>query len=302
MAADAPADAFDLEAGTVTLNNGVEMPVLGFGTWQVKGEVCTEVVKTALGAGFRHIDTASIYRNEAAVAAGIAAAGVPREELWITSKLSPGQQGEDAAYAACEASLAALGTTYLDLYLVHWPGVKGHKPSAPEVTDIRNSTWLALQRLLKEGKVRAIGVSNYMPLHLESLAGAPGVTVTPALNQFELHPLLPNADAVAACRARGIAVQAYAPLAQGAPALLQAPALMALAKKHDTTAAVAAIAWGLAKGYVQIPRSTSAAHLAENFTALALARLFSAEDVASLSDLEDGEGGRQCWNPNSVTH
>ncbi len=300
--ADETRAAFDWATNSMTLRYGVKMPILGIGTWQVKGQVCVETICTALKSGYRLIDTASIYRNEADVAAGIAASGVPREDIFITSKLSPKQQGEDEAYAACMGSLKALGTSYLDLYLVHWPGAKGLKPHHPGVKEKRHATWRAMQRLLKEGHVRSIGVSNFMPHHLEALLADEACTHAPSLNQFEVNPLLHAEAAVHACKARGIAVQAYAPLAQGNTLLLQDEHVCRIAQRLQCSPAVVCIRWGLQMGYLQIPRSVNPEHIKDNLRALEVK--LTDEDMACIGGIAaaDGEGIRTCWDPNTVEH
>jgi len=292
----------DWESNTVLLQSGQRMPIVGIGTWQVKGQVCVDTVCTALKAGYRLIDTASIYRNEADVAAGIAASGVPRNDIFITSKLSPKQQGEDAAYEACMGSLKALGTDYLDLYLVHWPGAKGLKPSHPGTQEKRHGTWRALQRLQKEGHVRSIGVSNFMPHHLSALLASPDCTQAPVLNQFEVNPLLKATEAVQACREHGIVVQAYAPLAQGNPLLLDDEKVLAIAGRLGCSPAVVCVRWGLQMGYLQIPRSTNPTHIMDNLQALHIQ--LAAEDMDAIGALQAGQGGgtRTCWDPNTVEY
>lgn len=276
------------------------MPCIGLGTYQMSGDACTAAVCCALRTGYRHIDTASVYRNEDAVAKGIADSGVPRSDIFITTKLQPKDHGA-GAYDACIASLARLKTGYVDLLLVHWPGVAGRRLDDPAIKDVRKESWLALQRLHKEGKARAIGVSNYMPHHLEELCTAPWCEVQPAVNQFELHPLLQQADAVVACRKYGVVVEAYSSLARGAPALLTSEAATRIAAAHAGTVPQVCLAWALAKGFVVIPKSTDPARIAENFGAAALASKLTPEDIASLDALEAAAGSlRTCWDPTTV--
>lgn len=294
-AVTAGAAAVTAGVAAVTLSNGVAMPLLGLGTFQVRDTLCVDAVKAAIAAGYRHIDTAAIYRNEEAVAKGIAESGVPREQLFITSKLKPHDHGE-GAYAAAVASLERLSTPYFDLYLIHWPGVAGKKLDDPAQKDIRKASWLALQRLYDEGKARAIGVSNYMPGHLEELCTAPWCTVKPHVNQFELHPLLQQADVVAACRAHGIAVEAYTSLAQGDAKLLAAPAVTAAAAAHGVTPAQVCLRWAVQKGYVVLPRSTKSERIVSNGAIFGWE--LTGDEMAALDALECGH--RFCWDPTAV--
>lgn len=276
------------------------MPCIGLGTYQMSGDSCTTAVCSALRLGYRHVDTASVYRNEAAVAKGIADSGIARRDIFITTKLQPKDHGV-GAYDACIASLSRLNTDYVDLLLIHWPGVAGRRLDDPSIKETRKESWLAFQRLHREGKARAIGVSNYMPHHLEELCTAPWCEVQPAVNQFELHPLLQQADAVAACRKFGVVVEAYSSLARGAPALLTSEAATRIAATHSATVPQVCLAWALAKGFVVIPKSTDPARIAENFGAATLAPRLTADEIASLDALEASAGSmRTCWDPTTV--
>jgi diketogulonate reductase-like aldo/keto reductase len=268
---------------TVTLNNGVQIPQLGFGVFQVPPEETQRVVEEALEAGYRHIDTAAAYRNEAGVGAAIAASGIPREELFITTKLRNGDQGR--AREAFEDSRAALGLEYLDLYLIHWP-----VPSQ----GLYVSAWRALEEVYAAQQARAIGVSNFLPEHLETLLGS--ATVTPALNQIELHPTFQQGELAEFCRSRGIAVEAYSPLGQGAD--LSAGAVEAAAAAHGASAAQAVLAWHLAQGTIVIPKTATRARMAENLAAASLA--LSADEIEAISALE--AGGRIGADPATAAH
>ncbi|MDQ0260939.1 aldo/keto reductase [Sinomonas atrocyanea] len=257
---------------TLALNNGVEIPQLGFGVFQVPPEETQRVVEEALEAGYRHIDTAAAYRNEAGVGAAIAAAGIPREELFITTKLRNGDQGR--AREAFEDSRSALGLDYLDLYLIHWP-----VPSQ----DLYTTAWGQLEEVYAQGLARAVGVSNFLPEHLDRLLGE--ATVTPALNQIELHPTFQQRALADLCRSRGIAVEAYSPLGQGAD--LDAQAVRDAAAAHGATPAQAVLAWHLAQGTIVIPKTATRERMAENLAAAALT-LTSAE-VEAITGLERGE-------------
>src|SRR5664279_1825959 len=224
----------------VMLNNGVKVPQLGFGVFQVPPEQTQAVVEDALEAGYRHIDTAAGYGNEAGVGAAIAASGIPREELFITTKLRNGEQG--TAAEAFEASRRALGVDVIDLYLIHWP---------------------VLEKIYAADGVRAIGVSNFLQDHLDTLLAE--TTVVPAVNQIELHPTFQQAALAARSRAHGIAVEAYSPLGQGSD--LDVAALTALAKKHAATPAQIVLAWHLGVGNIAIPKTVHVHRMDENLAA-----------------------------------
>src|SRR5450759_4614617 len=223
------------------LNNGVTVPQLGFGVFQVPPEQTQRVVEDALEAGYRHIDTAAGYGNEAGVGAAIAASGIPREEIFITTKLRNGEHG--TAAEAFEASRQALGVDVIDLYLIHWP-----VPSQGLFVD----AWQALEKIYAAEGARAIGVSNFLQDHLDTLLAE--TTVVPAVNQIELHPTFQQAALAAKSRALGIAIEAYSPLGQGAD--LNASAVTALAHKRGATPAQVVLGWHLGVGNIVIPKTT----------------------------------------------
>lgn len=237
---------------TQTLNNGVEIPRVGLGVFRSPaGETTKNTVRTALQAGYRHIDTAKIYGNEDSVGQGVRESGIPRGEVFVTTKLWNGDHGYDAALRACDESLAKLGFDYLDLYLVHWP-----------VEGLRLDTWRAMEKLLAEGKARAIGVSNYMPRHLSELLDH--CAVVPAVNQIELSPYnyLYRKEVVDLCRAHNIAVEAYSPLTKGQK--LNDPPLVAIAKKYGKSTAQVLIRWVLQQGFVALPKSNNPERIRQN--------------------------------------
>ncbi len=259
---------------TVKLTNGVEMPQLGFGVFQVPDDETTAAVETALDAGYRSIDTATIYGNEAGVGKALAESGIARDELFITTKLWNSEQGYDATLKAFDASLAKLGLEQLDLYLIHWP--------TPE-RDLYRDTWKAFEKLYADGRVRAIGVSNFQPAHLERLLDAG--SVVPAVNQVEVHPYLTQAEVRAFDAKHGIATEAWSPLAKGGD-LLGEEAVKTLASKHGRTPAQVVLRWHLQLGNIVIPKSVTPSRIKENLDVFGFT--LSEEDVASLSALERG--------------
>jgi len=235
---------------TTTLYNGVKMPWLGFGVFKVKdGEEVVEAVKTAIQAGYRSIDTAKAYNNETGVAQGIRESGVAREDLFITTKVWNSDQGYESTLAAFEASMERLELEYLDLYLIHWP-VKGKY----------KDTWRALEKLHKEGRIRAIGVSNFQIHHLEDLMM--DATIKPAVNQVELHPLLIQSELREYCSKHQIQIEAWSPLGQGN--LLEHPLLQDIAAKHGKSPAQVILRWDLQNGIVTIPKSVTPQRIQDN--------------------------------------
>ncbi|POH60209.1 aldo/keto reductase [Arthrobacter glacialis] len=262
---------------TLSLNNGVDMPQIGYGVFQVPDAETEQAVAAALAAGYRSIDTAAIYGNEEGVGRALAGSGLPREELFVTSKAWIADLGLEATLAAFDVSLAKLGLDYLDLYLIHWP--------AP-ATELYLESWKALEQLLAAGKVRAIGVSNFLPEHLEKIIALGGTV--PAVNQIELHPALQQQDIAAFNTANGIATEAWSPLAQGA--VLSDPAVVAIAVAHGYTPAQVILRWHLQQGRVIIPKSVTPARIAENLDILGFE--LSAAEMGALDALErDGRTG-----------
>ncbi|MER6095883.1 aldo/keto reductase [Streptomyces sp. NPDC001728] len=237
---------------TVELADGVEIPQLGFGVFQVPDDETTAAVTAALEAGYRSIDTAAIYGNETGVGRALAASGLPREELFVTTKLWNADQGYDATLRAFDAGLAKLGLDHVDLYLIHWP--------AP-AHDLYRDSWRALERLAEEGRARAVGVSNFQPGHLRHLMA--GTKLMPAVNQVELHPGLQQSELRAFHAEHGIATEAWSPLAQGA--VLDDPAITAIAARHGRSPAQVVIRWHLQLGNIVIPKSVTPARIRENF-------------------------------------
>ncbi|OBG82425.1 oxidoreductase [Mycobacterium sp. E802] len=236
----------------VTLNDGNSIPQVGLGVWQTPAEDTERAVTAALQAGYRHIDTAAAYRNEAEVGAGIRNSGIPREDVFLVTKLWNSDQGYDAALAAFDASLDRLGVDYLDLYLIHWP-----VPANGAYVD----TFKAFAHLHDQGRVRSIGVSNFEPEHLDVLIDSTGIV--PAVNQVELHPLLPQ-HALREVHAKlGIATEAWSPLGQGS--LLTDPVVTGVAEEHGKTAAQVLIRWHIQLGNIVIPKSVNPERIVSNF-------------------------------------
>jgi len=258
---------------TTTLLNGVQMPIFGLGVWQVEdGESVIHSVKSAIKAGYKAIDTAAIYKNERGVGQAIKESGVAREDLFITTKVWNSDQGYESTFAAYEESLEKLGLEYVDLYLIHWPVAGKYK-----------ETWKALEKLYKDGRVRAIGVCNFHQHHLDDLLT--DVEVVPMVNQIELHPLLSQELLRNYCASEGIKVTAWSPLGRGR--LLDNPDLASIAAKYNKTVAQVILRWDLQNDVIVIPRSTKEERIIEN------ADIFdfeiSVEDMAFINSLNKNE-------------
>ncbi|WP_269441115.1 aldo/keto reductase [Streptomyces sp. KMM 9044] len=257
----------------ITLNNGVTMPQLGFGVWQVPDTEAGTAVTAALEAGYRSIDTAAVYGNETGTGRAVAASGIPREDLFVTTKLWNDDQGYDTTLRGFDTSLSKLGLDYVDLYLIHWP-----MPARGRYVD----TYRAFEKLYAEGRIRAIGVSNFLPEHLEHLLEE--TSVVPAVNQIELHPHLQQSAAREYHAERGIATEAWSPLGSG-KGLLEVPAIVAIARKHGRTPAQVVLRWHLQLGNVVIPKSVTPSRIKENIDVFGF-RL-DAEDLAAISALNE---------------
>ncbi|UFU03069.1 aldo/keto reductase [Ruania suaedae] len=258
----------------VPLAGGTSIPQLGLGVFQVESGGTQQVVERALEIGYRHIDTAAAYVNEEGVGAAIHASGIPREEVFVTSKLRNGDQGYESALRAYADTCTRLGLERLDLYLIHWPN-----PAA----GLWQDTWRALARLADQGEVAAVGVSNFMPEHLEELAQLS--EVTPAVNQIELHPTYQQRELADHCRERGIAVQAYSPLGQAGD--LEHPAITELAGRLDVSPAQVILRWHLDRGHVVIPKTVSPERMRSNADLDDVA--LSEADLAVLDGLDSGQ-------------
>ncbi|MYW02868.1 aldo/keto reductase [Streptomyces sp. SID3343] len=259
----------------VILNNDVRIPQLGFGVWQVPNEGAAAAVTSALESGYRLVDTAGAYGNEEGVGAAIAASGIARDELFVTTKLWNREQGHDRALRAFDASLERLGLDHVDLYLIHWP-----VPKADKYVE----TWRALGKLYAEGRVRAIGVSNFRPAHLTRLIEETGLV--PALNQIELHPHLPQLASRAFHAEHAIVTEAWSPLAQGGE-LLRDATVVTIADRLERTPAQVVLRWHIQLGNVVIPKSVTPARIAQNIEVFDF--VLDEDDLAALATLETGE-------------
>ncbi|UPW83404.1 aldo/keto reductase [Lysinibacillus sp. Ag94] len=263
--------------GNVTLNNGLEMPLIGYGVFRVpEGDDLAEAVKTAIVKGYRSIDTAQVYRNEESVGRGIRAAIdeglVTREELFVTSKVWNDGLSYEETLAAYDSSLEKLGLDYLDLYLVHWPGID---------TNYIN-VYKALEKIYQDGRVRSIGVSNFHVQHLENLLKE--TSVVPVINQIEFHPHLTQEEVRAYCKEKGIQVEAWSPLMNGS--LLEESLIQQLASKYGKTPAQIVLRYDVQHGVVTIPKTMTPARMTENLTVFDFA--LTEEEMAQLDALNDG--------------
>ncbi|MDI5962240.1 aldo/keto reductase [Streptomyces sp. SL13] len=254
----------------ITLNNGVTIPQLGFGVFQIPPEETKDAVLKALETGYRHIDTAEMYGNEKEVGEGIRASGLDRGDVFVTSKLNNGYHAHDDALRAFDGTLEALGFDHVDLFLIHWP--------LPGVGDF-TETWAAMEKIYASGKARSVGVSNFQPHHLNRLIESG--TVVPAVNQIEVHPYLTQDDVRAADAEHGIATEAWSPIAQGL--VLDDPEIVRIADALKRTAAQVVLRWHVQRGDIVFPKSVNPERMAENF------RLFdfelTTEDMAAITAL-----------------
>jgi diketogulonate reductase-like aldo/keto reductase len=267
-------------SSTITLNNGVHMPVLGLGVFQIPDETAYGVVTKALEIGYRHIDTAAYYQNEAGVGRAVRENGLSRDEVFVTTKLWYTDFGYRQTMSACDRSLRNLGLEYVDLYLIHWP--RG---------DRRVETWKAMERILDEGKARAIGVSNYLPRHIEEIASS---AIIPVVDQVEFSPFLYQERLLAYCRSRGIVLEAYSPLTRGHR--LNDQRLIAIASQYQRTPAQMMIRWVLQKGMVVIPKSVHPDRMRENASVFDFD--ISPEDMTVMDAFD--EGLHTTWNPEDI--
>ncbi|MET0589604.1 MAG: aldo/keto reductase [Naasia sp.] len=258
----------------LTMNDGRTIPQVGLGVYKIADDEAAAAVSHALDVGYRHIDTAALYRNERGVGRGIRESGVPREDVFVTTKVWNDDHGFDATLRAFDTSLGLLGLDHVDLYLIHWP-----VPSK----DLYVDTWRALERLHEEGRARSIGVSNFTESHLSRLIGESGTK--PVLNQVELHPWLQQSDLREFGREMDILTEAWSPLARGR--VLDSAALAPIAAKHGRTAAQIVIRWHVQLGNVVIPKSVTPARIEENFDVFDFA--LDADDLRAISAFDSGD-------------
>lgn len=262
---------------TYILSNGVKIPQLGFGTWKAaEGEQAENAVLCAIAEGYRHIDTASFYKNEVSIGKAIAKSGVPREELFITTKLWNADRGYEQTLKAFDLSLANLGVAYLDLYLIHWPASAHQFANWKE---INADTWRALEHLYKEGKVKAIGVSNFYVHHLEALLETAVIKLM--VNQIEFHPGLTQDEVVRFCQAQSILIEAWSPIGRGN--ILDNAILLSMALKYGVTVPQLVLQWIIQKGHLPMPKSVTPERIKENIQINKI--IISEEDVVVVDNL-----------------
>ncbi|QWT22827.1 aldo/keto reductase [Subtercola sp. PAMC28395] len=257
----------------ITLNNGVTIPQIGYGVFQIPPADAQRMTEAALAVGYRHIDTAAGYQNEEGVGSGVISSGIPRDEIFVTTKLWNADQGYEKALAAYETSRKKLGLDYIDLYLIHFP--------VPQKR-LYAETWKALEKLYAEGAVRAIGVSNFKFPYLDRLLA--GADVIPAVHQIEVHPTYQQAELDALTRTHGIAVEAYSPLGRGAD--LTAPIIVEIAERVGASPAQVIMKWHLDRGRVVLPKSASVDRLTENLRVDAIE--LTESDLTAIETLEEG--------------
>ena len=263
---------------TYKLSNGVEIPCIGFGTWQTPdGEVAVASVRSAIEAGYRHIDTAQVYGNEESVGTAVKQSGVRREELFITSKLWNADRGYKNTMASFDVSMKKLGIDYMDLFLIHWPNPAAFRSSWQEANA---GAWKAFEELYRAGRVRAIGVSNFHPHHLDVLMKT--AAVAPMVNQIRLCPGDTQDEVVDYCRAGNMLLEAYSPLGVGG--IFEVPQLQALAKKYNKSIAQICVRWSLQRGYLPLPKSVTPSRIRENMDVFDFA--LDAADVQLIADLK----------------
>ena len=270
-----------------TLNNGVSIPVLGFGTWKAEnGEIAYQAVLEALKADYRHIDTAAIYKNEESVGRAIQDSGIPREEIFVTSKLWNTNHNYDQARQAFEESLEKLSLDYLDLYLIHWPNPKPLREN--DQWKIRNAeVWRAMEDLYQEGKIRAIGVSNFLPHHLASLLET--AQILPAVNQVRLAPGVYQKEVIDYCRCKDILLEAWGPFGQGE--LFDKEEVKEIAARHGKSVAQIALAWSLAEGFLPLPKSVTTSRIKSNLDCFEIE--LSQEEIETLKTIAVLSGAPQ---------
>lgn len=272
---------------TLKLNTGAKIPQLGFGTYKIAPESTFDIVSSALEIGYRHIDTAQMYGNEAEVGKAISESGIPRSEIFLTTKLNNGNHRPEDARRSFAESLEKLQTDYVDLFLMHWPLPKLYNGEYTK-------TYAVMEEFFADKRARAIGVSNFEPHHLREILL--DNSVVPAVNQIELHPYLSNQKNAEFSAHKGITVTAWSPLGRGA--VLQDPVIEKIANSLQITPAQVVLAWHLARGYVAIPKASTPERQAENFQSVNI--VLSTADIAAINALDKGEAGRQGSHPDTM--
>ena len=270
---------------TIGLNNGFDIPQIGVGTWTLRGETAQRNVRLALEAGFRHIDTAQMYENESEVGQGIADSGVPRGEIFVTTKVSTSnmRKGPEAVRQSIDESLAQLGTGYIDLLLIHWP-----------VKDCVHDTWQVMEEYVRQGKLRSIGVSNFNRHHLDELLAY--ADIRPVINQIEVHPLMSQEENIAYNRSLGIQVEAWGPFGQGDIDVVGHPLLQSLAAKYQKSASQIVLRWIVQRQMITIPRAKPN-HFKENLEVMAFS--LSDDDMLAISGLNQNMRSSELNDPES---
>ncbi len=274
---------------TIELSTGAHIPQLGFGVFQIDPDETAGAVKTALDIGYRHIDTAEMYQNEAGVGQGVRDSGVDRADVFVTSKLNNGFHEPDAARKAFDETMSKLGFDYVDLFLIHWP-----LPTLYGGDYI--STWQTLEEFRRDGRARSIGVSNFQVAHLERLANE--TDTVPAVNQIEVHPYFVNDEVRQYCREHGIAVEAWSPIAQGK--VLDDPVVTQIAEAAGKSPAQVVLRWHVQRGDIVFPKSVTPERIEENFALFDFE--LSGHDVDALTALHKGEDGRTGPNPDTFDY
>ena len=277
------------EIPTITLNDGTRIPQLGFGVFQVPPEDTAEVVTQALEIGYRHIDTAEMYQNEKGVGEAIAASGLPRDELYVTSKLNNGFHRPDDARRAFDGTMAALGLDRIDLFLIHWP-----LPTLYDGDFV--STWRTMLEFVEDGRATSVGVSNFQPAHLDRIVEETGKA--PVVNQIEVHPYFANTAAREASHKHAVAVEAWAPIAQGN--VLDDGTITSIASEVGRTPAQVTLRWHVQRGDIVFPKSVTPSRMKENFELFDFE--LSKEQMSLIDGLDRGEDGRQGPDPDTFDY
>lgn len=276
------------------LNNGVKIPCVGYGTFRTPADVAEQAVADAIEVGYRHIDTAAVYGNEEAVGRGIKASGINRKRLFVTSKLWNTHRGYDSTKKALQASLDRLGLDYLDLYLIHWPA--NRKQFGDEAAKINAATWRAMEEMYHEGKIRAIGLSNFMPHHVAELMKT--AEIKPMVDQIEVHPGWPHSEEVKKLQSMGMLVEAWAPLGGQGSSVMTNPTLEKIAQKYGKTTAQICLRWELQLGVLPLPKSVHVQRMQQNMDCFDFS--LSRDEMQQISALRDLGG--QCADPDEVDY